>query len=301
MTAPCLFRTLHENGGVLLLDEAERLRDGTPGAVELRSILLSGYKRGSPAIRLEKTGDGGFKRTSFDVYGPKALASIASLPEALASRCVRVGMFRAAADSPKPRRRLDESPDVWAELRDDLHALALEHGPTWLALAGRADVVPAMLGGRDYELWQPLLALAAWLEERGASGLLAVTREHAERVTEANRDDSVPEADELLLRFLAEHIVNGTARTLKAGELLRRAREADRVTFDRWTPKGVGNALGRYGLRTRKGTGNTGRTFAGVTLADLRRVERAYGFALALPDENVPHVPHVPQTIESGP
>jgi len=36
MTAACLFRSLHETGGTLLLDEAERLRDQTPDAGELR-------------------------------------------------------------------------------------------------------------------------------------------------------------------------------------------------------------------------------------------------------------------------
>ncbi len=286
MTAPCLFRTLHECGGVLLLDEAERLRDGTPEAGELRSILLSGYKVGSPAIRLEKIGDG-FKRTAFQCFGPKALASIASLPEALASRCIRVGMFRAAADSPKPRRRLDERPELWAELRDGLHALALEHGPTWLALANRADCCPPSLNGRDFELWQPLFGLASWFEERGADGLVSVLRTHAERTIETNRDDAVPEADELLLRLLAEHVGDGTSRTLKAGDLLKQAREADPVTFKLWSPKGVGNALARYGLRTRKGSGNVGRTYSGVTVADLRRVQRAYGFDVPLPAERV--------------
>ena len=163
MTAACLFRTLHAQGGVLLLDEAERLRDHAPEAGELRSILLSGYKADSPARRLEKYGDT-FRPVAFDVFGPKAIAGIARLPEALASRCIPLPMFRSGPGSSKPRRRIDEHPDVWAELRDDLHALALEHGAKWLELAIRADVCPAM-SGRDFELWQPLLALAAWLDE----------------------------------------------------------------------------------------------------------------------------------------
>ncbi|MBN2448002.1 MAG: hypothetical protein JXO22_14825 [Phycisphaerae bacterium] len=287
MTAPCLFRTLHERGGVLLLDEAERLRDGTPDAGDLRSILLSGYKRGSPAIRLEKANDG-FKRVTFDVYGPKALAAIASLPEALASRCIRVSMFRAAADSPKQRRRLDEQPGLWAGIRDDLHALALEHGTTWLELVGRHDVVPDAVAGRDYELWQPLMALAVWLESCGASGLLRVIQDHAEHVIESNQTDAVPESDELLLRLLAGHVVCGTARTLKAGDLLKQARDTDPVTLGRWSPKGVGNALSRYGISTRKGHGNIGRTYSTVTLSMLRQIEETYAFDLGLPDENVP-------------
>ena len=69
------------------------------------------------------------------------------------------------------RRRIDADPAGWQALRDDLHTLALEHGATWLELADREDVCPAMTG-RDYELWQPLLALASWVESHGAKGLL---------------------------------------------------------------------------------------------------------------------------------
>jgi hypothetical protein len=210
-------------------------------------------------------------------------------------------MFRCGTNSPKPRRRLNENPAAWARLRDDLHAVALEYGSMWIELAGRADVCPAALGGRHFELWQPLLALAAWLDEAGASGLLALMREHTERTIEASRDDSVPEAHELLLRLLAEHVVAGTNRTLKAGDLLRQARDADSVTFGKWSPKGIANALARYGLRTRKGTGNTGRIYAAVSLSDLRRVEEAYGFDLGLLAQNVPHIPHVPQNGDSEP
>lgn len=283
MTGPCLFRMLHDHGGTLLLDEAERLRDGTPDAGDLRSILLSGYKAGSPARRLEKVGDG-FQQVAFDVFGPKALASIANPPEALASRCLRLTMFRAGPDSPKPRRRIDADPAIWQSVRNDLHALALEHGPTWLTLSAFADVVPASLAGRDYELWQPMLALAAWLDKAGVKGLLMVMQEHAESVTADGRDDATPDADETLLRIVAEAVIDGRHYATKAADVLRRAKELDAVTFEKWSPKGVGSALARYGLRTAKGRGNTGRTFAKVTSTALRRIEAAYGLDLGLPD-----------------
>lgn len=287
MTAACLFRTLHERGGTLLLDEAERLRDGTPDAGEIRSVLLSGYKRGSPAMRLERAGDT-FKRTEFDLFGPKALASIASLPEALASRCMRIPMFRAAPDSPKPRRRLDDDGEAWSELRDDLHVLALEHGATWGQLARRSDVVPAALANRDFELWQPLLALASWVEGHGAAGLLGMMQAHAEAVAGDGRDDATPEADETLLRIVAEAVADGRHYGMKAQDVLRRAMEIDGVTFTKWSARGVTAALGRYGVRTHKGTGNTGRTFGKVSLAALRRIESAYALDLGLPRSDVP-------------
>lgn len=284
LTAPALFRTLHERGGTLLLDEAERLRDGTPDAGELRSILLSGYKAGSPAIRLEKAGES-FRRTEFDCFGPKALAGIGSLPEALASRCIRVGMFRAGADSPKPRSRLDAEPERWAAIRDDLHALALEHGADWPALATHAECCPLELNGRDFELWQPLFGLAGWFEERGADGLVGVLGEHALGVAETTRDDAVPEADELLVKLLAEHVLFSTHRTLKAGDLLRQACDLDAVTFRNWSPKGIAAALARYGIRTKRATGNAGRVYGGVGLPELRRIAAAYGFDLSLPPD----------------
>ncbi len=287
MTAACFFRTLHERGGTLLLDEAERLRDGTPDAGEIRSVLLSGYKRGSPAMRLERAGDT-FKRTEFDVFGLKASASIASLPEALASRCIRIPMFRAGPESPKPRRRLDDDAEAWSNLRDDLHVLALEHGQTWAQLAARADVVPASLANRDFELWQPLLALASWIEEHGATGLLRTMQGHAEAVAGDGRDDATPEADETLLRIVAEAVADGRHCGLKAGDVLRRARELDGVGFAKWSERGVSSALGRYGVRTKKRTGNTGRTYTKVTITALRRIETAYGLDLGLPGADVP-------------
>jgi len=296
LTAACLFRTMHEQGGTLLLDEAERLRDSSPDASDMRSILLSGYKRGSPAMRLERAGDS-FKRVTFDVYSPKAVASIANPPEALASRCIRLMMFRAAPDSPKPRRRIDADAAAFQAVRDDLHALALEHGPTWLQLAERSDVVPADLAGREYELWQPLLGLAAFIEDAGARGLLGLMQQHALAAASDARDDATPEAHELLLRIVATAVAEGRQANLKAGDVLRAARQEDPATFDRWSPRGVTESLKTYGLRTNKTRGM--RVFARATLADIERIEHSYGIDI-LPRRDVPHVPYVPQSGGSG-
>lgn len=162
MTGAALFRTLHGNGGTLIYDEAERLKQNTPDVGEINSMLLAGYKRGGRATRLEPIGDT-FKTVEFDVFGPKALACIKGLPVALGSRCISIYMFRAGRDSPKPRRRIDSYALRWQTLRDDLHALALNYAPDFLNFPDRHDVCPDM-SGRNFELWQPLLALAEWIE-----------------------------------------------------------------------------------------------------------------------------------------
>lgn len=283
LTAAAMFRTLHAHGGVLLLDEAERLRDSRdPGIGEILSMLLAGYKQGATATRLEPVGDSGFRTLSFEVFGCKGLACVAGLPPALASRCIPIVMFRAAPGSAKPKRRIDADRAHWQRLRDDLHALALEHGPDFLALADRADVCPPGIDGRHYELWQPLLALAAWVEAAGMEGLLGIVQQHALRTIDSAHDDQTPDCDETLLRLLAEAVRFGERPT--PADILEAARKAEPEVFKKWTARGVTAHLKRYGLATYKSHGK--RVFGPEALDGLRQVETAYRIDLRLTAES---------------
>lgn len=284
MTAPTLFRTLDNQGGVLLFDEAERLKQSTPDVGEILSMLLAGYKRGGRAQRQEAMGDGRFKTVGFDVFGPKGLACITGLPPALSSRCIPLIMFRAAPGSPKPRHRINADPATWQALRDDLHVLALEHGSTWLDLPKRTDVCPSTISGRDFELWQPLLALACWIESHGASGLLGRVRSHALTIVDAGKEDSTPETDEILLRILAEFVLRGESP--QPQDILDAARNRDPDTFPKnaWKPKGVATSLRRYGCRTNTLHGK--KVYGKVTIAQLRKIQMSYGLDLNLPKDD---------------
>lgn len=276
LSASVLFRTLHASGGVVLYDEAERMKQSTPDQQEIQSMFLSGYRRGGCAMRNEAVGDS-FRPVRFDVFGPKALACIAGLPPTLASRCIPVTMFRSAADSDKPKRRLDADPAAWQSVRDDLHVLALEHGPTWVTLAERKDVVPSGIGGRNYELWQPLLALAAWLQERGSDGLLGLVQCHARASVAGAKDDAIPEADEVLLELLAERIRAIDPPT--TAELLAAAKLRDEVTFKMWHPKTVSARLKNYGIAPSP-KANGERRYRDVTPAQLAQIQQRYGVEL---------------------
>ncbi len=281
MTAPCMFRTLDAQGGTLLLDEAERLRDRTPAANEIRSILLSGYKAGNPARRLEPTAGGKYKPIEFDVYGPKAIAGIASLPEALESRCIRLTMFRAPTESPEARRRIDENPRLWMELRDDLHAFALTQGSRFVELSHGADLC-SEFGNRDYELWQPLIALASTIQDAGMSGLVRTVKEFARSLIESRVVDQTPEPDEILLRHLSGLVKKGNHDKTPSDLLaVVRVSLAQDEVFRGWGPRGVSHTLARYGIRTTKST-NGRRTYRYVTLDQLRLVENRYGVDLGL-------------------
>ncbi len=217
ITAPSLFRTLHTQGGTVLLDEVEQLNDRTPDAGEIRSILLSGYKRGGQATRLERVGDD-FKSVSFDVYGPKAVAAISSMPAALVSRCIRIMMFRAGKGSPVPKRRIDPAASVWQELRDDLHCMALSQSVHLVGMAGwQPDC--AELNGRSLELWLPLLAMAELVENAGMAGLVEAVQRHALSSITSAQEDVMPEVDEVLLRILWQ-MLKDKPWGVTAGEVL---------------------------------------------------------------------------------
>jgi len=270
VTAACLFRTLHVQGGTLLLDEAERLRDRAPDINDLLSILLAGYRRGAQANRLERAGDD-FKPVSFDVYGPKALAGISGLPSALASRCIRIMMFRAGRNSPVSKRRFDLTAAVWADLRDDLHCMALAHGTTLLrAVDWQPDC--AELHGRALELWQPILAMAKLVEEAGMEGLVESVEQYALRSIESAYEDIVPETDEILLRLLRQ-MLEDKAWGVTAGEVLRAAKEEEMSLFVRYTARGVSAVFGRYGIKAGR-TG--GKRLIRVAEDQWKRIEESY-------------------------
>ena len=285
MTAACLFRTLHNQGGTLLLDEAEQLRERTPEASQIRSILLSGYKAGSPARRLEKVGDR-FVSEAFDVFGLKGIAGIGGLSASLASRCITVMMFRCPPGSPKPSRRLVDAAETLARLRDDLHAFALTYGRQLIVLSQRTDLC-AGLNGRDYEVWQPIHVLAKLAEDDGAGGLLMLVQEHARQSIAETREEPVAGPDETLLRLLADTVRSGQQHDLTPEELLRQAQEQDPTTFKKWTAAGVGRHLGNYGIRSTRGRR---RTYRNVTAEHLQAVELNYGLDLGMTPEHPSHV-----------
>ncbi|MBM3983581.1 MAG: DUF3631 domain-containing protein, partial [Planctomycetes bacterium] len=206
-------------------------------------------------------------------------ASIAGPPPTLASRCIPITMFRSEAGSEKPKRRLDADPCAWQTVRDDLHALALEHGPDWVGLASRSDVVPSGISGRNYELWQPLLALAAWFDEQGSDGLLKMMQDHARASVASAKDAAVPEADETLLELLAARVLAHDPPT--SGELLESAKLRDEATFKNWHAKTVATRLKTYGIAVPTKV-NGERRYRDVTPAQLKRIQDRYGIELGM-------------------
>jgi hypothetical protein len=149
------------------------------------------------------------------------------------------------------------------------------------------------MSGRNFELWQPLLAIAAWFEDHGVKGFLGMLRDHAIRCIEVSREAATPPDDEVLLQALAQAVRGGVAPT--AGELLVTVQAVEPSLFHNWSARAVSAHLGRYGLRSRK---SNGRHVFGPTDTDLLQLQTNYSIELDMPNnptpDNVPYVPHVP-------
>jgi hypothetical protein len=180
---------------------------------------------------------------------------------------------------------VDADPARWQRLRDGLHALALDAGPAWLDLARRSDVCPDGIAGRNYELWQPILALAAWFESFGAQGLHALVQRHALETVAAAKDEAVPEADEVLLEVAADAVRSG--RWLTSREILDKAKEKAPCVFRTWEhARTVSARLKAYGLRPAEKS--NGRAEYRLTAGDILRVQRHYGLDLGMEDVSGP-------------
>ncbi len=291
LTAASVFRNLDDQGGTLLFDEAQQLRRTNDSATStLLSILLGGYGDDGQVSRAAHGGKG---VKQFWVFGPKVLACIAPFTAALASRCIEIFMLRSPSGSPAARRRFDRHSPVWQQLRDDLHALAMEHGATWLGLPKQSTVCDS-IDNRDYEIWQPILALAKWFDSNGVDGLFDLVHGFARSSIESKPEDQgVPQEDEILLRLLAEARLEGERP--KPSEILDRARNAAGRLFKSMEPCEVTWRLKRYGIPTSiKISGR--RDFRNVTLDMLRQVQVQYRLDLGVPEgRTVEYEPVIPR------
>lgn len=199
-TGPSMFRLIHYASCTVGIDEAERYHSPRdPGMQQIRQLLNSGYKAGMPAIRIN--GDD-MKPQAFDVYAPKILAAIMGLEDVLASRCIAISMRRTDRQLPAFPPDFDG-----ADIRHMLYSLALTYFPVvHRNYFQRSDL--HKLQNRSAELWSPLVALAAFFEEKGRiEGLLDAVSEAAEwddQFSEgkalSTREQSVLQAVEMLTR-----------------------------------------------------------------------------------------------------
>ena len=119
LTAANIYRSITNNPGVLCIDEAESF-DGDRGQA-LRDVLRNGYMAGSHVKRQRSKASGDMVEDRFEVYGPKALASINPLDGVTGQRALVVNMRPALRTIPF----FDADSNEWSALSRDLRYWAL--------------------------------------------------------------------------------------------------------------------------------------------------------------------------------
>ncbi len=171
-TAAGLFRSPHK---ILLIDEAEKLRDhDRENFGTLMAVLNAGIEKDGQVSRLIKNTRGDYDAQYFPVYGPKALAGIEDIADTLESRSFHIRMQR----STRGRRRLrGRTFDQEAQpIRDRLEEWAGANEAPLRVLYDKLVTSPDSLGPlkgfdeRFQDLAEPLVLLVTVADEERPEG-----------------------------------------------------------------------------------------------------------------------------------
>jgi len=189
MSTASIYRLIQNARATLLIDETEKLSykgQMSERTLEFRSILLSGYKKGGKAYRVEKGQRERLEPQAFEVYGPKAVANIQGLEDVMADRC-KTTILRRSRNCRIINLEVDENSKHWSELRNQLYVFFLTY---WREIKEIYDEIASLselselneqvnlkentlskkdfelLVGRELELWKPILTLAVFFQRK---------------------------------------------------------------------------------------------------------------------------------------
>jgi hypothetical protein len=126
ITASSLFRLIQGNRCTILMDEAEK-GPNERERTDIRSMLLSGYKRAGKVYRAEegrRKGTKYYKVSQYEIYGPKMMANIAGVEDVLESRCIYFSLQRTM-NVEKGNREINEQDLKWWDIRNELYLLLM--------------------------------------------------------------------------------------------------------------------------------------------------------------------------------
>jgi hypothetical protein len=224
-----LFRTIDRKRPTVFFDEVDsvfsRKAQERGQRDELRALLNAGYRRGQRVFRM-----GGGNNTTleeFEVFGPKALAGLGSLPPTLSSRCIRIELKRRRLDEPVDDFYPDELAEETELFREELEAWAGESVER--LRASRPERIDG-LRDRTTEVWRPLLAIAELDGEPWAA-----RAKRAPLALAAGDDDDEASIGILLLEDIRAVFDQRKAERIASSDLiLQLAREFPESPWEEW-------------------------------------------------------------------
>ncbi len=283
-TSP-IFRFLDIYRGTLVLDEADFGRSDDKS--EIIKILNSGYKTGCPVLRSEATSTKSWEPRSYNVYGPKILASRRHWDDqALESRCF-TWQAEGLTREDIPRTRGPRFREQACALRCKLLRFRLDYLPK-VKLIDFEDVKPIPdIDGRLQEIIMPLKEFA-----NGDSQLVEILdnfiKKKQEELTE-NRGATLPA---LIVEALVTLHQSGVE--LSAQEIAIKLNEENTISDflehpERGiSPRKVGQILKNLGLITKRSPSSR-RFTAQWDESRITKLHKRYGLS-SPPKDNVTDV-----------
>jgi len=298
MSTASIYRLIQNARATLLIDESEKLSYKgrmSERTLEFRSILLSGYKKGARAYRIEKSANDSLIPRPFETYSPKALANIQGLEDVIEDRCKNTIMKRS-----RNRKIINlevEEVSELGELRSELYLLFLEnwreiqHTYSQISELGELNELvnlkeipnSDLLVGRELELWRPILALAIFFDKKAGSktkftsspsSLTTLILKLAVEDAKQRQTENTTETGEVILTQILLSVVKEnnyySVKTLK-DKMLEAFDEEQKWITTRW----IGNALRRLGFKEKRRVG-TGYQYK-LNKADVKDLAERLG------------------------
>mgnify|MGYP007059410223 CR=1 FL=1 len=156
VSLPALRDTVDALRGTYLMDQADALRRNNMG--DILDILTDSYKRAGGSVRKMVVIKNNWTLEEFEAYGPKAFASIHSLPEDLRDRCIAIPLIRSSKNYPQ----VNVEGNTWKELRNELYTLLIRHSTYVSHMYSLSKIEYQLSGeifGRQLELWLPIKSI----------------------------------------------------------------------------------------------------------------------------------------------
>lgn len=306
MSTSSIYRLIQNAKGTLLIDETEKLSN-PERALDFRSILLSGYKKGAMVYRVEKSRKEQLIPEAFEVYSPKGLANIAGVEDVLEDRCI-VTVMRRSINRSIADKQIDIDSEYWRELRNLLYLFYLGYWReireeyekiselsecselvNFLRSKGISEESLELIASRELELWLPIFALAAFFDKYGVvsdsspyslstlsspkSLLSEIACLACDKAKQRQVENLTETWETILVQTLVDVVKSDGHYRVKdiKDEMARRFDEEEKRLNTHW----VGNALRRLGFKEKRRLG-TGYEYR-LTVADVKDLAERMG------------------------
>lgn len=287
-TEATTFRLIEDTRGTICFDEAENFNKDQRAT--LLQILNTGYRAGCTVPRCEEH-DGQQVVREFEVYSPKAFASINGIDDTTATRCIRIPCLRTT-DNTRGNLAVSQQCEPWAEVRHRQYCFALTYFKEIQELYQSAEVRP--FSNRDNEKWSPLLALAGYFERNGCRGLVRSVTEFARHTLGQAVESGLPPDQERLLRVLHQLTRETPERKMTPKEICDEAKQLMPEEAALW-PQSVGYSLRSLRFPKQRHT-NRGEPYL-IARSHVEDVAARYQLALGESTGN-PSLPSPPEQTE---